>query len=310
MKRVVFLLSSLFLLASAFPASACKCVPMAPLDSLSQLQSYHFIARVVITNDNGDGNKLGFKVIELFKGPQLTEVLEGSRGTSCDLGIQKNQEWILFATLRDGKIWIDACNRNIEYLGAMDLLFGEGSKLLDKLRSLYNKPAEKHPDGVYQLFYPDRKVKLEEHYLNNALNGDRSTFYPDGKLMTTGSYKNGQKEGLHRQFTPSGQLRLENWFRNGKPYNISRFYNDTTGGNKPGVWMESVYLPDGTMAIFRQYDRDGNLSQESIFGPDSSRTSIFYFPDGKLKEVTYDSKDKQLFESYLEDGTPKPARKP
>lgn len=151
MKYFFFLIAALLYLQPAF---ACRCLPLPQLDSLSQLKTYNFIARVVILDDGGDvktgrdgqpaPGRLKIKVVELFKGAPRGEVYELAKGSSCDMYISTGQEWLLFGKMEKGKLSIGPCDRNMMYRNQTegnDQLFSAAADVLKKLRELYKKPA-------------------------------------------------------------------------------------------------------------------------------------------------------------------------
>lgn len=96
--------------------------PYSPLDKLSQMEKYNFIALVVITDDgdteadqNRESGILKFNILRQFKGEPVARITEHAKNSSCDLGISAGEEWLLFGSLADGKLHIQACNRNVMY---------------------------------------------------------------------------------------------------------------------------------------------------------------------------------------------------
>jgi hypothetical protein len=145
--KYILLFAACFCLAQS--ASACRCMPLPALDSLSQLKDYDFIARVKIVKDGGQvtgGNRgrLKIKVVERFKGKRRTVIYEMAKGTSCDMFITKGQEWLVFGKMENGRLVIGPCDRNVMYRtgrNSENAVAGDRRELLEKLREFYGRDA-------------------------------------------------------------------------------------------------------------------------------------------------------------------------
>jgi antitoxin component YwqK of YwqJK toxin-antitoxin module len=311
---------TLIIYLCAFQASlACVCVPMPKLDSLSQLSSYKFIAHVVITDDDdiatADFRQTGtlkFKIITLFKGSPVNQLLEYEKNSSCDIGISKGEEWILFGVLSDNKLSIRACDRNVRYSdasGEKDWEYKGGIEELETLNRLYKRPVKVYPDGVYISKYKNGHKELEETYLDNKLHGLRKVWYPDGQLRATEHYTHGLADGKSEWFYPSGQLERADYFKEGKNYNVSRTYYDTAINSawksllikdfyktedslnadykRIQVQYERVYNAIGEMVLFRTYYRNGQIQQEEFYGRKNEHgVTIDYYNNGLIRYIS------------------------
>jgi hypothetical protein len=115
---------------------ACDCPVLEPLSNLEQLEDYDFIAHIKITSDssykvmvdydfrNEDGSPLliekeigvfTFSVIQKYKGETPEFIYDYLRDSSCDLGIEKGEEWLLFGSKLDGKMSFGACGYTTEF---------------------------------------------------------------------------------------------------------------------------------------------------------------------------------------------------
>lgn len=336
--RYLIMLSWISCLCSFQAAFACKCTRLPKLDSLSQLSTYKFIAHVVITDDGDkvaatnfdETGTLRFKIITLFKGEAVEQLLEYEKNSSCDMGISKGQEWILFGILTDGKLSIRACDRNIMYRetsGERDWVFKRGIEDLEKLQELYKTPAKFYPDGVYICKYKNGNKELEETYLDNKLQGSRKLWYPGGQLRATENYIHGLQDGKSEWFYPSGQIYREAYFKEGKNYNVSRVYYDTiidpawknlliadfyqsedslkADFSRIQAQYESVYNAAGEQIISRQYYRTGQIQSENFIGRDNEHgVSVHYYSNGLIHYIStlYNQTDRGLYQEFQRNG--------
>ncbi|SEW52085.1 hypothetical protein [Chitinophaga arvensicola] len=317
MKSIV-LVYSLLLFATG-QCIACTCAMLPPLKELSQLEPYQFIARVMITDDGDTGAEnaqntgvLTFNIITLFKGQPITQLVEHMKNSSCDMGISKGEEWIVFAREANGQLHIQPCDRDIRYRssnGERDWRFKSGMAELDKLAELYRHPAPLYPDGVRTLYYPNGQKELQENYSQQQLQGARKLWYANGQLRASEYYTNGKLEGLTEWWYVTGQLEEESRYRSGKPYNIHRMYYDTTllpymkNLLVPMIYAtedslvnefkriqpqyETVYSPEGIPLINREYLRSGQIRSEYLMNEkNDSALRITYFDNGQMSSFT------------------------
>jgi hypothetical protein len=304
--KYLFILTWISCLLGYHSVYACRCATLPKLDSVAQLSNYNFIAHVVITDDgdqvavtsNEAPGMLTFKIITLFKGKAVSQLLEYEKNSSCDMGITKGEEWILFGVLTDGKLSIRACDRNIRYSevnGERDWVYKSGIEDLEKLQELYKKPPKVYPDGLFISRYKNGNKELEENYLDNKLHGTWKIWYANGQLQGSGNYINGLPDGKSEWFYPSGQIYQEMYFKEGKKYNVFRLYYDTAINpafkkllitdfyktedslnkdfKKVQVHYENVFSAAGELLITRSYARNGlHRSVTLLHSPLSSGT--------------------------------------
>jgi antitoxin component YwqK of YwqJK toxin-antitoxin module len=322
-------------------AQACVCMnPFLRIDSLSQLKQYDFIAYVKIIDDNdyknpaGNGyetiGQLTFEIVELFKGDKIDRVLEYSKNSSCDIGISKGEEWILFARMDKGKMVIDACDRNEKYRetnGLRDWKYDDGFYELRQLRQLYQHPVKKYWNDKREEQYSNGQKEIEETYVNGRLNGERKIWYPNGILFCKQNYTNDTLDGKSEWFYPSGQIYDEDYYIKGQHCNVSRLYYDSTKSKdwfvdefktgedsiyftsqKIQVQYQIVFDSYGRAVISREYDRFGRIDKEETIDPDKQfRTVIFYHDNGAISSIMYSLKRKNFghYQEYDEKGFPK-----
>jgi hypothetical protein len=134
-------------------ASACKCAGNNDkIDKPTDLKPYEFIALVKVGqldtvaagNDGRSTMKWNISIIEKFKGQDITAIVDKPYFTSCNIGLQTGDEWLLFGKIVDGQLSIVACDRNTPYKrinGAHHWRAEYSTSILARLRSLY--PPEK-----------------------------------------------------------------------------------------------------------------------------------------------------------------------
>ncbi len=321
---------------------ACICEPIPRIESLTQLKEYDFIAHVKIVddqdykmtskNDFETIGQLSIKILELFKGNEIKQVLEYAKYSSCDIGVAKGEEWILFGKTRNGKIAIVACDRNQRYKESNELRdwkYGEGFYELGQLRKLYQHPEPRYQNEKHIELYSNGHKEIEETYVNGKLNGERKIWYPNGILFCRQNYINDTLDGKSEWFYPSGQIYDEDYYLIGKPCNVSRLYFDSTTEqswrktiiddlsntedtlnsiyNNVQPQYETVFDSYGRAIISREYTQQGKIHKEVTIDPDRKfRIVIYYHDNGVLSSIMYTLNGKNYghYQTYDEKGFP------
>lgn len=175
-RRIPLLLMLLALAGVFTPALSCRCsVFYEGVDSLQQLDEYEFVAHVRITGDaplkTPDGRLvestglLKIEIIEQFKGKPATELTEMLKNTSCDMGFDEGEEWIVFAKTSGDRPAVAPCQRNVIYKernGVSDLQYRRGIRELNDLRRLYGHKPTKPADGLSKTYYPEISCRLKK----------------------------------------------------------------------------------------------------------------------------------------------------
>jgi antitoxin component YwqK of YwqJK toxin-antitoxin module len=342
LKRLFRTLTLLTLtVCNSFSSKACVCSEYLTIDSLAQLKGYSFIAHVKIISSQpyknipadelGDVALLTFKIIELFQGDTIKQILEYSKNSSCDMGISVGEEWILFGVMRNGKIAVDACDRNEQYReknGVRDWEYGHGFSELKKLRKLYQHPLNEFNNKTRKEYYPNGKPEIEEIYVNGKRNGERKLWYPDGKLRCREFYINDTLDGKVAWFYPSGHIKEEDFYIMGVHCNVSRSYFNSSNdkyweityrnfhdipASQPLVYKkiqvssEIIFNARGWAILSREYNRLGVIVNETIIDPDKKLwTRIYYHDNGAISSIGYtlNGKDYGHYQTYKEDGFP------
>ncbi|GGH29045.1 hypothetical protein GCM10007423_16070 [Dyadobacter endophyticus] len=320
-RRIPLLLMLLALAGVFTPALSCRCsVFYEGVDSLQQLDEYEFVAHVRITGDaplkTPDGRLvestglLKIEIIERFKGKPATELTEMLKNTSCDMGFDEGEEWIVFAKTSGDRPAVAPCQRNVIYKernGVSDLQYRRGIRELNDLRRLYGHKPTKPADGLSKTYYPENKLQVEETYSNGMRTGERKVYFLNGKLMGREHYLNDTLNGPSEWYYPSGQLSTRQYFQKGKNHNVSISYHDTTWNSRnPGIkpstliWYHVVYDPQGREILSREFSRAGVIVRENINDPETRlSTTIFYSDSGSMTSMQH-YRDGQPYGNYQE----------
>ncbi|WP_215236879.1 toxin-antitoxin system YwqK family antitoxin [Dyadobacter helix] len=337
------LLSLIFvLLCVPMHLVACSCSGnFQRIKSQQDLNSYAFVALVKITSEtiNPPSNAssfreatLGFKIIEKFKGKDTDEIIERGVLSSCDMGINVGDEWVLFATAHTGKLVISACNRNVRYRdkdGVHDWHYKDGIQEVEDLRSAHGRRQKRPKDGISHQYYPDGKIEIEETFHDGLRNGARTVYHRNGKVWGKQTYVRDSLQGKSEWFFPSGQLYDQKFYRNGILINLSRVYHDTTiidrwkhrliqdfyltedslrkTFSRIQVWHEALYDYNGKIVLSREYSRWGKIRQETVYHPEENYiTSVYYHDNGQVKVIQHhkDYKNFGHYQEYDPEGNP------
>jgi antitoxin component YwqK of YwqJK toxin-antitoxin module len=321
--KIHFLSLILTFLFAHTTSLACTCMNnFQRIKSFEDLKTYEFVALVKVTSEifnfpSGSNTAshamLGFKIIEKFKGKDIREVIENDVQSSCDMGIEVGDEWVLFATGYNDRLVISACNRDIRYRdkdGVRDWHYKRGIQEVEDLRALYGRGQKRERDGISRHYYPDGKVEIEETYQNGLRNGLRTVYHPNGKVWGKQMFVNDSLQGRSEWFFLSGQLHDQKFYRKGILINMSRVYHDTTVTarqkkflirdfyntedslrktySRIQVWMEALYDYNGQILISREYSRWGKPKHEYIYHLDDKYyTSVFYHDNGQIRSVQH-----------------------
>jgi antitoxin component YwqK of YwqJK toxin-antitoxin module len=322
---------------------ACTCIaererPM----QIGDLEMFGFVAHVRVISEREIKSQnsgelpsqslLAIDVVEQFKGNKFSQIIENDINSSCDMGVDAGEEWVVFATLVNDRPVISACQRNIQFKakdGKRDWQFQRGFWELNELRALYGHASKHKPDGKKVEYYPNGKIEMEEYYANGAKNGDRTVFYPNGVIYGREKFINDSLQGESRWYFPSGQLAVRRFFERGKPRNITRAYYDSTIEqtfkkllirdfyktedslrfvyNRIQVHAETVFDSYGRQIAYRRFSRLGQSEYESLtsYAPNLT-TQIFYHENGNIQSIGYtkDYNNYGHYQQYDENGVP------
>jgi antitoxin component YwqK of YwqJK toxin-antitoxin module len=81
-------------------------------------------------------------------------------------------------------------------------------------------------DGVRSVFYPDKSLAEETHYINGVKNGSYKKFSVKGILLEESNYKNGEFDGKAIYKDPFGNIVAQGIYVNGKKKGMWQFYEN------------------------------------------------------------------------------------
>lgn len=336
MKKIILVK---YLLLVQITLYGCICVDKPfGIDSINDLVEYDFIGLVEIKGEKTKTdaiydtyvNLLDIRILEHFKGENPKGIKEYDVFSSCELGIEVGEEWILFAFQDStGTYSVGACERNIQYKGINGKRYNKsgyswGISYLEKLRQLYGKPTPRIKNGKREEYYNNGSKELEEVYKKSKLNGVRKIWYPNGQLMLEEVYLKGKKDGECKSYFPSGQVAYEDYFKDEKKCCISRIYYDTIYHNweylrllekykteevlksvydRIQVKYETIYNDEGEMVSYNKYRRNGKIEEETLYF-DELRKFIHYYENGSIRLIYYYKNGKPFgdYTSYFENG--------
>ncbi len=334
MKNLI-LIKCLLLLQIKLCGCICADQPFG-IGSSNDLVGYDFIGLVKIKDEKTFKDKiydtyvnlLEIEILEHFKGGNPRLIKEYNVFTSCEVGIEVGEEWILFAFQDStGTYSVGACERNTQYkdINGKRYLMGGYSRAisyLEKLRDVYGKSPHSVQNGKIQAFYDSGNKEIEERYIKSKLNGVRKIWYPNGQLMTEQIYTKGKKDGECKSYFPSGQIASEEYFKDGKKYYSSKTYYDTTyqnwehyrllekykteevlksAYNRIQVKYETIYDYDGEKVLYKKYRRNGKIEEETIYF-DGLKLFKHYHENGNIRLVYYYKNGKPFgcYRTYFE----------
>ena len=163
MKKVFMLFVLAFGLS--FQGMACKCNFPSEF-KVQELENYDYVALVKILelspNEIKDSVRkredffiwATIEEITKFKGetPSKIRISGGKKkfgyGTSCDFPIHENEEWLVFANLKEGFLWILPCQRTTRYRTLDDKKEKDPNQIFKKLKRLNINPNQslKNPE--------------------------------------------------------------------------------------------------------------------------------------------------------------------
>ncbi len=107
---------------------------------------------------------------------------------------------------------------------------------------------------VKKEYYPGGKLKSEQNYIKDKLEGTGKGYYESGKLQWEENYKNGKLEGIARGYYESGKLQAEANFKNGKKDGTLKVYYESGE-----IKLIETYK-NGKKIDSKEYDKSGNLN--------------------------------------------------
>ncbi|MDW3191927.1 MAG: hypothetical protein R8G66_06170 [Cytophagales bacterium] len=220
------------------------------------------------TLDHNISHHASFSIIELYRGDSISEInvsgsnyhLSRTMWTSCDLGLNPGEEWILFAYMAsDSVLRTHYCTYSQLYRsenGQRDWHYRRGFKEIEKVKQILNiqELPNQTLNGQVNEKYPDGSIEVIAEYKNGLLNGRRIAYYTSGQLMAEDQYVNGKREGQLNWFFKNGSLKRKYSYHNNQP--IDSCWNFHRNGN---IANRNFYSRDGQALYESSYSEDGIL---------------------------------------------------
>ena len=180
------------LLCLAFTKQAHACSCSNYWNTKEKIESANYVALVkvidIVSANSPKHHKIKVTEQILYKGKSVIEIivaggnraLDSTKWSSCDLSIEKGEEWIIYGHKKGDDIEIGFCSDPMLYKnkdGCRDVNLGFNIKELNEVNSYFSKPL---------LTFTQKKGTLK-------------LYYPNGKKEATIQFKNGLKYGLTPQ---------------------------------------------------------------------------------------------------------------
>jgi uncharacterized protein len=177
-------------------------------------------------------------------------------------------------------------------------------------------------NGKWKDLYPDGKVQAEGQFIENRRTGTWKFFSPEGKVEQVGSYNNGRPDGEWKWYYEDNTLLRDEEYYQGKRDGAFTEYSmggeiisqgQYSDGEKNAEWKyksgdnseEGKYILGLRDGLWKSYYPDGKLRSKGDWvqgNPDGEH--IFYYAEGKVKEVQYYANGirEKTWKKYDEDG--------
>lgn len=302
-------LSIILAFLSFTPASACRC-DLITSTTIENIQNANYISLIKVKNILSAGSREYFKIIidelVLYEGNSTNEILvtganksiDSTYWTSCDLGIEINDEWLIYSNESSGKTWLLPCSKSFRYkdkYGYRDFMDGNKTKTLNEINNYFNKPLINYSinNGVLDHYYPNGKMEFELTYEEGIKQGVSRYYFPNGAINGIEYYKDGRLEGIQKRYFMEGTLDFIKHFRNGIEVDSSNYYEYNIDSGKYYMWFTSYRNVNGEFLHSKSFVIPGKfiltkklyyLRDEIIYDTVSKNTShISYYPNGIVK---------------------------
>lgn len=322
MKYILFAL----LLIWGNQTMSCSCSEQLEFKSKEDLNRYSFIALVNIDSIfQSKAEKLSsfdifyearISILELFKGDKIETILVnggirklGLSMTSCDIGIDKNQKWVLFGyedkngLLRTGYCTFSKMYANSD--GERDWQNERGIKEIKTLQHIYSHSTDdtnKKLEGLVKTYYQNGRIEIQANFDRGFLQGKKTIYYFNEQPMIEEEYENGLKSGSSMWYYKDGSIKRRFRYKDGHPIDTCYFYRITTGQ----VECERIFNENGEVLKNSIYAYSGKLKSISeVIEQSNELKNISYYPSGTKRSLSIsnskDFKDIKKVE-YFESG--------
>ena len=187
--KLIFLAAIFIMPTWAF---ACSCNNFGGPITIKDYNSNQFIIsgkaiKVVIDNNEtiDKQRQIDFEIDEVFKGyfpDKIIRIYTSLSNASCGLFVKENEEWIIWAYIKDNVISTDLCTKSSKKALTSD-------KDLKFLKYFKSNPSTAEWRNEFGVTIAIGKME------SNKPVGNWKYFYPDGSVEMAGSYLNGKKHG-------------------------------------------------------------------------------------------------------------------
>ena len=159
------------------------------------------------------------------------------------------------------------------------LIYYHNGYITDR-EEINRKDKSGNKQGTWREFYPDGKIKKEEVYKDNVLNGLYKTFNEKGNLTLVLNYNDGKLDEEISQEEMDVEIRNE--YDDQNRLIASGAYKD----NKP-VGIHRTYDQVGNVISAKIYDDSGIVISEGIIDEEGNRKGAWkeYYPNSKIRAV-------------------------
>ncbi|MFN8142941.1 MAG: toxin-antitoxin system YwqK family antitoxin [Bacteroidia bacterium] len=154
-----------------------------------------------------------------------------------------------------------------------------GNGILSKLTE-YNMGRK---NGASISFSVIGQATVDETFVNDTLQGKRTTYLSNGRIKNTENYLNGQLTGEKKSFYEDTKIQEEALYKNGVRHGLSKWYKQN---GKPS--LEYNYVEGDLQGPAKEYDDNGVLKREGNYVANNEEGEWKVYQDSVLqKKVIY-----------------------
>jgi antitoxin component YwqK of YwqJK toxin-antitoxin module len=116
---------------------------------------------------------------------------------------------------------------------------------------------------IKRVYYPDGKIKSENSYIKDRLNGKCFSYFENGNIKSERNFKDGNMIGEYKEFYKNGILKLSLFYIKGKQDSLlSEFYDNGSRKSEQNFkngfaqGESKFYFPNGKINMFAISDAD------------------------------------------------------
>lgn len=318
------LIFTTLILLKSMSAVACYCGLLQPYKNKEDLKTYDFIALAEIKDlkplnpaVGSQSVEAGIIIKELFKGNPVTAVYDDAYRSSCDMGLRRGEQWLLFGTVYKGRMLVGSCTYSQPYrdsTGTRDWNYQGAIERLNALKLIFDHRFATVPKE--RIFYPDGKLEIVQSVRNKKLDGVRKIYYPSGRLYVIERFKRGERIDYRNVYSVSGQLLFHEEYEGGL-VTKKIAYEDSTFTAKmlsttaeigdirfAGIKRDRVTIARAIDSLRATIAWGHYQSLTQLNSNGKSYTNQFYYNTGQLRSKGFFDIENQKseFYHYLENG--------